>query len=247
VPASCGAGQQCKAHVVPHGCQQDPTKIQDKYYRNTGYNRWADTNNIVVLYRQSAPSSSGNPSGCWDWWGYDDANYARKNGRQMVAIKAMVDRVNGGVAALPAPSGLQVSSATASSMTLSWNGVAGAAGYDVYRSGAKVNGAAVTATVYTDSGLAAGTSYSYNVRALTAAGASGAPSAMVTASTAQSGYACSITTASNYAHVSAGRALYSGGYAKARGSNQNMGLYNVFVTTRLAQTSAGYYVIGNCP
>ena len=39
----------------------------------------------------------------------------------------------------------------------------------------------------------------------------------------------------------------SGGYALANGSNQNMGLNNVFYTNTLAQTSAGYYVIGNCP
>jgi hypothetical protein len=82
---------------------------------------------------------------------------------------------------------------------------------------------------------------------LTAAGASGALSTAVTATTTQSGYACTTTTASNYAHVTAGRAVYSAGYALAKGSYQNMGLYNVFVTTRLAQTSAGYYVIGNCP
>jgi poly(3-hydroxybutyrate) depolymerase len=252
VPANCGAGQQCKAHVVLHGCQQDPTKIQDKYYRNTGYNRWADTNNIVVLYPQSAPSSSGNPNGCWDWWGYDDPNYAKKSGRQMVAIKAMVDRITsggngGGGGALPAPSGLQVTGVTSTSVTLAWNGVAGAAAYDVYRSGAKVNGTPLSSTVYSDGGLAAGTTYSYAVKALTAAGASGALSAAVTATTTQSGYACTTTTASNYAHVTAGRAAYSAGYALAKGSYQNMGLYNVFVTTRLAQTSAGYYVIGNCP
>lgn len=253
VPSSCGAGGQCKVHVVLHGCQQDPTKVQDKYYRNTGYNRWADTNNIVVLYPQSAASSSGNPNGCWDWWGYDDANYAKKNGRQMVAIKAMVDRVTsggtggGGGPALPAPSGLQVTGSTTSSVTLAWNGLAGAAAYDVYRGGAKVNGTPLSGTVYTDSGLAAGTSYSYAVRGLTATGAAGALSAGVTATTAQSGYACTTTTASNYAHVTAGRAVYSAGYALAKGSHQNMGLYNVFLTTRLAQTSPGYYVIGNCP
>lgn len=260
VPASCGAGQQCKVHVVLHGCQQDPTKIQDKYYRNTGYNRWADTNNIILLYPQTAPSSSGNPNGCWDWWGYDDANYAKKSGRQMAAIKAMVDRVSsgstgggggggsgGGGGTLPAPSGLQVASVTTSSVTLAWNGVSGAAGYDVYRGGVKVNSAPVGATTYTDGALAAGTSYSYSVKALDASGVAGAASASVNATTTQSGYVCTTTTACNYAHVTAGRALYSLGYALAKGSNQNMGLYNVFVTTKLAQTSAGYYVIGNCP
>ncbi|EEF24855.1 conserved hypothetical protein [Ricinus communis] len=170
----------------------------------------------------------------------------------MAAIKAMVDRVSGGGSgggggALPAPSGLQVTGATTSSITLAWNGVSGAAGYDVYRGGAKVNSAPVSATTYTDSGLAAGTAYSYHVTALDANGAAGAASASVTAATSPSGYVCTTSTASNYAHVAAGRAVYSLGYALAKGSNQNMGLYNVFITTTLAQTSAGYYVIGNCP
>jgi poly(3-hydroxybutyrate) depolymerase len=47
--------------------------------------------------------------------------------------------------------------------------------------------------------------------------------------------------------VQAGRAHDSGGYALANGSNQNMGLDNTFYTSTLAQTSPGYYVIGNCP
>jgi poly(3-hydroxybutyrate) depolymerase len=58
---------------------------------------------------------------------------------------------------------------------------------------------------------------------------------------------CTATTSSNYAHVQAGRAHNSGGYALANGSNQNMGLNNTFYTSTLAQTSAGYYVIGACP
>jgi poly(3-hydroxybutyrate) depolymerase len=58
---------------------------------------------------------------------------------------------------------------------------------------------------------------------------------------------CTATTASNYAHVQAGRAHNGGGYALANGSNQNMGLNNTFYTTTLAQTAAGYFVVGNCP
>lgn len=53
-------------------------------------------------------------------------------------------------------------------------------------------------------------------------------------------------TASNYAQTVAGRAYQSGGYALADGSNQNMGLWNTFVTTTLKETSSGYYVIGTC-
>ncbi|MEV4657726.1 PHB depolymerase family esterase [Micromonospora sp. NPDC049301] len=51
-------------------------------------------------------------------------------------------------------------------------------------------------------------------------------------------------TASNYAHVSAGRAYQSGGYAYANGSNQRMGLYNTFYTSALKQTGPNYWVIG---
>ncbi|WET79018.1 hypothetical protein P3102_34125 [Amycolatopsis sp. QT-25] len=50
-------------------------------------------------------------------------------------------------------------------------------------------------------------------------------------------------TSSNYSHVVAGRAHNSYGYALANGSNQNLGLNNLHVTTKLRQTAANYYVI----
>jgi poly(3-hydroxybutyrate) depolymerase len=147
--------------------------------------------------------------------------------------------------ALQPPAGLAAGSTTASSVPLTWNAAASATGYNVYRNGVKANAAPVTATAFTDTGLAASTTYSYQASSLagsTESGLSGAVSA-----TTKSSFACSATTASNYAHVTAGRAHDSGGYALANGSNQNMGLNNTFYTATLAQTSAGYYVIGNCP
>jgi poly(3-hydroxybutyrate) depolymerase len=55
-------------------------------------------------------------------------------------------------------------------------------------------------------------------------------------------------TASNYAQVQAGRAYQSYGYAYADGSNENMGLDNVYYTTSLEETSSNYYVIvSSCP
>ncbi|MBI1890355.1 MAG: PHB depolymerase family esterase [Burkholderiales bacterium] len=55
-------------------------------------------------------------------------------------------------------------------------------------------------------------------------------------------------TSSNYAHVSGGRAYNSLGYAKANGSNQNMGLYNTYTITKLRKTGTNYYVIDStCP
>ena len=37
------------------------------------------------------------------------------------------------------------------------------------------------------------------------------------------------------------------GIAYANGSNQNLGLWNVFVTTTLKQTGPNHYVLGSCP
>ncbi|MFC9030370.1 alpha/beta hydrolase family esterase [Streptomyces arboris] len=56
-------------------------------------------------------------------------------------------------------------------------------------------------------------------------------------------------TASNYEHVRAGRATTTGGYAYAKGSGQNLGLYNTFVTHTLKESPAGHYTIatGSCP
>jgi poly(3-hydroxybutyrate) depolymerase len=51
-------------------------------------------------------------------------------------------------------------------------------------------------------------------------------------------------TASNYAQVQAGRAYQSVGYAYADGSNEQMGLDNVYYQTTLEETSPGYWVIG---
>ncbi|MGX1670970.1 chitinase [Streptomyces sp. NPDC055400] len=82
------------------------------------------------------------------------------------------------------PAGLAAGTATSSSVDLSWNPVSGATGYNVYRDGSKiasVSGASATAT-----GLAADTSYSFQVSATNSAGES-AKSTAVTARTATSG------------------------------------------------------------
>ena len=97
VPKSCAAGATCRLHVALHGCRQNISDVGDAFVRNAGYNRWADTNNIVVLYPQTG---KGATNSCWDWWGYDDANYAKKSAPQMTAIMAMVNELSRGA---PAP------------------------------------------------------------------------------------------------------------------------------------------------
>ncbi len=159
VPANCEAGATCRLHVALHGCLQNTANVGQQWVLNTGYNRWADSNSIVVLYPQTSTAAINS---CWDWWGYDSANYARKSGPQIAAIKAMVDRVSGAAGPPPDP-----------------------------------------------------------------------------------GAAC--FTSSNYAHTTAGRAYAWYGYTYARGSNEYMGLWNVYVTTTLKQSGPNHYVIGTCP
>jgi len=182
VPANCAAGQVCKLHVALHGCQQNYATIGDRFVRNTGFSRWADTNSIVVLFPQTkvdntsrTTAASGllpNPNGCWDWVGWYGSNFAQKAGTQIAAIKAMVDQVSGGSTGNPGDPGDP--------------------------------------------------------------GDPGTPPP-----------AC--FTASNYTHSVSGRAYALYGLTYANGSNQAMGLWNIFVTTTLKQTAPNYYVVGTCP
>ena len=253
IPQACTSGTQCRLHVVLHGCQQNVTLVQQQYVRNTGYNRWADTNNMVMLYPQTSTAATNS---CWDWWGYDNANYSKKSGPQMAAIKAMVDQVSAGAvtppppppASLPAPTNVSVSNATASAMTVNWSAVTGAASYNVYRNN-KTNALPVTALNFTDTGLAAATTYSWTVKAADANGAEGTASAAVNGTTTGTPPPPPATcyTASNYAHTMAGRAYVLYGYTYANGSGQYMGLWNIYATTTLKMTGSNYYVIGTCP
>ncbi|GAA4990337.1 hypothetical protein GCM10025734_17130 [Kitasatospora paranensis] len=129
--------------------------------------------------------------------------------------------------------------------SLSWNAVPGATGYAVYRNGTQANTSAVTGTTYTDSGLTAGTTYSYTVAALDSAGTVGTQSAPVNATTAA---AAACFTDNNYNQTVAGRAHQSGGYVYANGSNQAMGLWNVYTVHTLKQTGTNTYVVadGQC-
>ena len=85
VPAACQQSSTvCKLHVAVHGCLQGYSQIGSKYIDNTGYNMWADTNNIIILYPQAIIDDTEhsawdgmeipNPNGCWDWVGWYGEN-----------------------------------------------------------------------------------------------------------------------------------------------------------------------------
>ena len=102
IPTSCEAtGAGCKVHVVFHGCFQGAESVGPDVYKSAGFNRWADTNGIIVLYPQIKISqlSPFNPDGCWDWWGgppialYTGPTFMVRSGVQLSIVKAMVDRL----------------------------------------------------------------------------------------------------------------------------------------------------------
>lgn len=96
VPTRCIDSQRaCKLHIAFHGCVQGRYAIGDEYARYAGYNEVAELNDIIILYPQAVSTLLTNPNGCWDWWAYDDDNYANKNGPQMKAVMAMVNRITG--------------------------------------------------------------------------------------------------------------------------------------------------------
>ena len=76
--------------IVLHGCEQSLGKIGDRFARDSGFNRWADALDLVVLYPQAQSSLMPlNPKACWDWWGYTGPDYDTRNGAQIKWIAAM--------------------------------------------------------------------------------------------------------------------------------------------------------------
>jgi poly(3-hydroxybutyrate) depolymerase len=95
VPLRC-ATERCRVHVAFHGCRQGAAELGERFVREAGYNRWADTNGLIVLYPQVVKRYSPfvfNPRGCWDWWGYTGAQYHTKAAPQIRAVMKMVERL----------------------------------------------------------------------------------------------------------------------------------------------------------
>jgi Esterase PHB depolymerase len=204
VPADCDQGNSCRVHIVLHGCHQDVGEIGRRFVEGTGYNAWADTNHLIVLYPQTTPSaySPANPDACWDWWSYIDHadSYVTKAGSQIKAIKAMLDALTAGAAtpadpaaqSQTAPQGLTAIDTSDTGADLVWYPVAGATTYRVSRAGSdgafqKVGD--VTGASFGDSGLAPQSTYRWHVSAILN-GMEGPASADATASTREAPPRC---------------------------------------------------------
>lgn len=92
VPKQCAADTRCRVHIAFHGCTQNRAATGDAFIRETGFARWADSNDLVILFPQVA-ASPFNPQGCWDWWGYTGNNYLTREAPQIKAVDRMLERL----------------------------------------------------------------------------------------------------------------------------------------------------------
>jgi len=187
VPKDCesATGPACRVHIVLHGCQQDANDIGRQVVDKVGFNEWADTNRIIVLYPQTRarplplPTQPLNPLACWDWWGYvaaDDA-YVSKSGRQIAAIKKMLDALTAKYRPQPAPppapgtapAAVAVIDTSDRAAALAWAPVSGAETYRVWRAGdasAFVQVGNVAGPSFSDTGLGPQSTYRWHVTAI---------------------------------------------------------------------------------
>lgn len=92
VPTDCQNGAECALHISFHGCLQSQDEIGDAYYQKTGFNAWAEANDIIVLYPQAEKNLlGGNPNSCWDWWGYTGPQFMTKQSVQMNIVHKMIE------------------------------------------------------------------------------------------------------------------------------------------------------------
>lgn len=97
IPTACQDGSvACKLHMNFHGCKQAKIYIQDQYAADTGFNSWAEANNIIVVYPYVVRDLDvGNGNACFDWWGYTGDDYSLKSGVQMAFAKSIIDTLMG--------------------------------------------------------------------------------------------------------------------------------------------------------
>ncbi|HEV7880306.1 PHB depolymerase family esterase [Bradyrhizobium sp.] len=180
VPRDCADGAACRVHIALHGCKQDFGEIDRRFVDDTGYNAWADTNHLIVLYPQTKSSSflPFNPQACWDWWSYVDHqdSYVTKAGSQIRTIKAMLDALTARAVPAPAPAAAPAAAPALTAIDtsdtaadLAWTRQDGQLAYRISRAGADGQFSVVGTAAgfsFADTGLTPRSLYSWRVSAI---------------------------------------------------------------------------------
>ena len=111
---------------------------------------------------------------------YAAVNPDLSNKGSYINIDTFTANITGTITPPAAPTGVAATATSSSQINLTWNAISGATGYNLYRGtsaggegATAINGATpITGTSYSDTGLAASTSYYYFVKAVNTSGAS---------------------------------------------------------------------------
>ncbi|WP_370298699.1 fibronectin type III domain-containing protein [Pontibacterium sp.] len=272
VPEACAKGDACRLHIAFHGCLQNAESIGDNFYRYAGYNEWADTNNVVVLYPQTTqtgqiyiPDTPFNPKGCWDWWGFTDpgalnANYATRSSIQIKAVWAMATQLASGFnqaagrsenTTTTTPLTLDAADASDNAVSLVWNAQSGGeyqitVSEDPAGEFTPVNKEPIKTSSYSVTGLQPSTSYYFKLARIDG---SKTESDVVSIATGNPAPECDPWYGTLTQHILAGRAYLAWGTILATGSNDYLGLAFQANTAdaTLLKTAALTYEKGNCP
>ena len=102
IPSACATGAtggaaSCRVHMSFHGCEQNLDLIGNEYAAHSGFNAWAEANNIIIVYPYVKASAliPYNPKGCWDWWAYTNVYYGTKSGVQVKFAAAIAEKITG--------------------------------------------------------------------------------------------------------------------------------------------------------
>jgi fibronectin type 3 domain-containing protein len=153
----------------------------------SGYNIYRSSS-VSGSYSKLNPSLISNVSYA-DTGLSSDTNYYYKVSAVANDVEGVLSSAISGTTLLPAPVNVWVTSVTDNSVSLEWNTVTGANGYNIYRSAsensayAKVNSSVITAASFTNTGVSSNTTYYYRVYAVSSGGIEGLPSTAVSCTT----------------------------------------------------------------
>lgn len=243
IPSACAGGARCRVHVALHGCSQSVEKVGEAFVRDAGYNRWAESNRIVVLYPQARGTwgAPWNPYGCWDWWGYTGADYTARAAPQIAAIRAMVDRLASGRSRneADAPLAPVVLDVAPDAAAFAWRGGRGTVTVRAVETSGQTFERRVSAATGSVAIEGLTPQRTYAVRISGEGDAAPVAAAEFTLRTPAVPPPCEPWFGTNVDHVSAGRAYVLWGRAYAQGTAEDLGWWNIFTSHTLHRTPAG--------
>lgn len=100
IPSGCikgNATEPCRMHLYHHGCCGPWGSVfYEGVTHHAGFNEYAETNNIVIIYpaMSSWGETAQSRSGCWDGYGQTGTDYSVKSGAQITVVHNMIMKLS---------------------------------------------------------------------------------------------------------------------------------------------------------